>query len=580
MNRRLGVALVLVIGLLAGMIWIGSTRSPRWNVLLITLDTTRADHLGCYGLATAATPNLDRLAATGVLFERAYTVAPITLPAHATLHTGLLPPEHGLRINGVSRLPDGIPTLAELLREQGYRTGAFVSSLVLDARFGLSRGFHVYDDRFNDGPRGPAAERPADESISLASTWLRANSKEPFFCWIHLYDPHEPYQQHAAEFGDQFQQRPYDAEIAFVDRQLGHLFEVLDRTDTEDRTIIIVVGDHGEGLGDHHEATHGYLTYNSTLHVPLLMRHPQQQATGQRVAEQVSLADLFPTILDALHLPIPSGLTGRSLGLGRTTISLEPRPCYAETEAPLMEGGWSPLKTWTTAEWKYIHSTRSELYDLQSDPAELKNILDQHPDEAAHFRQALTDFESRLTRREGPPAVMTSQEQRALAGLGYAAGRAPAKNSELPRRDIKDTLLYAEQVHTCMHLIDEQKLTEARGILEKVVAALPDYPKAWGTLGVCRAIQGDHQPALEHFKKALELDANQNFARIAFGRSLLALNRLVEAAQQLETATQYDPAAADAHYFYGQVCRKLKRWDDADHALQKAADLNPAYARP
>lgn len=559
MKRRIAIGLVLLSAMFAGVAWMWSARAPRWNVLLVMLDTTRADRLGCYGFAQATTPNLDQLAARGVLFERTYTVAPITLPAHATLHTGLLPPEHGLRINGMSRLPEGVPTLAELLKQHGYRTGAFVSSLVLDTRFGLSRGFDVYDDQLSDGPTGPQPERSADESVSAASSWLRGNSKRPFLCWVHLYDPHEPYQSHPEEFGSQFADRPYDGEIAYVDRQLGRLFEVLAKTGTQDRTIVIVVGDHGEGLGEHHEVTHGYLAYNSTLHVPLLMRHPQQAVVGQRVKEPVSLVDLFPTILDALRLPIPTGGSGRSLGLGRSPSALEPRACYAETEAPLMEGGWEPLSSWTTERWKYIHSTRSELYDLQSDPLELKNVLEQQPDESARLSQALAEFTSKLTLRQGSAVGLSSQEQRALATLGYAGGQAPAQKNESPRRDIKDTLLYAEQVHSCMHLIDQKKTKEAQRILENVVAVLPDYPKAWGTLGVCRAVQGDHGQALLHFRKALELDVNQNFARIGLGRSLYALQRLEEAAEELETALRYDPAATDAQYFLQQVSRKLKR---------------------
>ncbi|MBX3437345.1 MAG: sulfatase, partial [Planctomycetaceae bacterium] len=224
MKLRILLAVLCVGGLAAAGAWWWSTRTPQWNVVLITLDTTRADHLGCYGFAAASTPTLDKLAARSALFERAYTVVPITLPAHATMLTGLLPPEHGLRINGTSRLPESIPTLAEILQQRGYRTGAFVSSLVLDARFGLARGFDVYDDRLGEGPNGPRVERSATETVSAAVSWLKravtgAEARmQPFLCWVHLYDPHEPYENHPDEFGDQFDGRPYDAEIAYMDR--------------------------------------------------------------------------------------------------------------------------------------------------------------------------------------------------------------------------------------------------------------------------------------------------------------------------------------------------------------------------
>ncbi|MGE0378541.1 MAG: sulfatase, partial [Planctomycetaceae bacterium] len=358
MSYRSIAVLAGACAVIAAGVWWWAARTPRWNVVLITLDTTRADHLGCYGRTAAATPNLDWLASQGVLFEHAYTVVPITLPAHATLLTGLLPPEHGLRINGTSRLPDSIPTLAETLQRAGYRTGAFVSSLVLDARFGLARGFEHYDDRLGIGPNGPHVERPASNSVSEAIAWLDTVASESFLCWVHLYDPHEPYDEHRRDFDDQFAGRPYDAEIAYMDRHIGRLLDFLQRLDVDDRTLIVIAGDHGEGLGEHAEPTHGYLAYNSTLHVPLIVRRPDGEQSGARVAEPVSLADVFPTILDSLEREVPSGLFGRSLLPYWQDIVPAPRPCYGETEAPLMEAGWCPLRTWTTARWKYIHSTQ------------------------------------------------------------------------------------------------------------------------------------------------------------------------------------------------------------------------------
>jgi arylsulfatase A-like enzyme/Tfp pilus assembly protein PilF len=577
MKLRFVVGIVGALGVVAAAGWWWTARPARLNVLLVTLDTTRADRLGCYGYAGAETPNLDRLAARGVVYERAYTVVPITLPAHATLHTGLLPPEHGLRINGVHRLVDTIPTLAEILKARGYRTGAFVSSLVLDARFGLARGFDAYDDRLGSGSAGPRAERSAAETISAALAWLETDSSRPVFCWVHLYDPHEPYQDHRDEFGDRFPGRPYDAEIAYLDRHLGRLFEWLARRGVEKRTFIVVAGDHGEGLGDHQEATHGYLAYNSTMHVPLLIQHPEGNQPGRRVAEPVSLADVFPTILDGLGIPPAQGTIGRSLAPWQQSSPLKPRGCYGETEAPLMEGGWSPLRTWTTARWKYIQSTRAELYDLEADPAELQNLIDAHPEVAAELDQALADFQSQLLPRGSGNAVLTAEERRALAGLGYAGGSSPPDDAAGPRRDIKDTLVHAEQVHRCMHLVDENRYGEAERILRDVVAALPDYAKAWGTLGICLARQEKHAEAEQQFRHALSLDARQTFARVGLGRVLFEQNKLEDCLEPLQTALEEDPSALDARYFLGEAYRKLRRWDEARAAFEGAVENFPDF---
>ncbi len=578
MSRRVIAVVLALCGVAIAGGWWWSARSPQWNILLITLDTTRADHLGCYGSETALTPNLDRLAAQGVLYEHAYTAVPITLPSHATMLTGLLPPEHGLRINGTSRLPDSVPTLTEILQKEGYRTGAFVSSLVLDERFGLSRGFEQYDDRLDEGPDGPRPERPANETVASAIKWVQGASAEPFFCWVHLYDPHEPYEDHPKEFGDEFTGRPYDAEIAYMDQQIGRLLETLTSLGVDDQTFIVVAGDHGEGLGEHDEQTHGYLAYNSTMHVPLIIRAPGMPQSGSRISGPVSLVDVSPTILQALQKPLLSDTTGRDLLADAEQSSREPRACYGETEAPFMEGGWCPLRTWTTDRWKFIQSTQPELYDLQVDPSEQHNLVHEQAEESAQLGQELADFESTLIVNRGTQAILSEQEQRALASLGYTGGQEAADVDRVAsRRDIKETLKYAEQVHECMHMIDRNELKQAQLILEGVVAELPDYPKAWGTLGVCQAKQNDSVAAERCFREALDLDANQNFARIGLGRALFNLHRWEECVQQLEVAVEVEPSALDAQYFLGEANRKLGRSEAARNAFEAAIQIAPGF---
>ena len=242
-----------------------------------------------------------------------------------------------------------------------------------------------------------------------------------------------------------------------------------------------------------------------------------------------------------------------------------------------MEGGWSPVSTWTTQRWKYIQSTIPELFDLVADPGETKNLHGQHPEQAAQLSQELADFAGTLTLRTAEATTASAEELKALRGLGYAGGQAPAQKSDAPLRDIKETLQYAEQVHHCMHLIDQRETQEAQRILESVVAALPDYSKAWGTLGVCSAVQEDYAVAEQHFRRALDLDANQNFARIGLGRVLFAQDRLDECAEQLATAVRVDRSALDAQYYLGEACRRLQRWDESRTALSAATEIDPTF---
>lgn len=575
MKQRMKIILVFLAALAAALGGWWFTRPPKMNLVLITLDTTRADRLGCYGHTSAYTPNLDRLAERGVLFANAYTAVPITLPSHATMLTGLLPPQHGVRINGTSRLADDVPTLAEILKQRGYQTGAFVSSLVLDGRFGLSRGFDNYDDRLAQGLGSQEAERSAMETVSTALSWLRSLTSAPFFCWVHLYDPHEPYRDHPEEFHDRFQGNPYDAELAYMDLHLGKLLKFLELEGLEKHTLIVIAGDHGEGLNEHREPTHGFMTYNSTMRVPLIIAPPPWETDAQRVAEPVSLVDVFPTILGVLGVSAPGPTTGRTLQPAFAGQPLPERPCYGESEAPYLEAGWCPLRTWTTSRWKFIQTTQAELYDLAADPGELRNLLADQPDEAAELEQALSDFESRLEVRQGAATVLTPAERQALAGLGYTGGREPARRQKGKLRDIKETIQYVEEAHRCSHLVHQGQADRAQAILEEVVQALPDYAKAWGMLGICCLTQNNFIGAEQNYRRALELDANQNFARIGLGRALLSQNRLPEAIAELQAGVHSDPGAADGQYFLGEACLKMQRWDEAKTAFEAVVKLVP-----
>ena len=412
----------------------------RPNVILVTFDTTRADHLGAYGYQNGLTDDFDEFARQGVVFERAYAPAPITLPSHATMLTGLYPPEHGLRANGAGRLADNIPLLSEILRKRGYETAAFVAAFVLDSKFGLDRGFDVYDDDLSNTPV-PAAfnERRRDgfEVVDAAISWLRQRRSRPFFCWIHLYDAHEQYDARPAKFGKKFLDSPYDAGIAAEVQAFGRLSTFLKSQRLDQRTLIVVAGDHGEGLGQHSESEHGMLVYNSTLQVPLVFAGPQCQP-GSRVATAVSLVDLTPTVLDLMRIPAPAHLSGRSLRSALNGEKISSRDCYAEAVSAFDLNRLCPLYALISDRFKYIQTTKPELYDLDNDPGEETNLADSvnAPPPAVDQEPLLHAPEDpgRVSKRQGPQELV-NDSQDSLAAIQETFVPATAQNLKLSDKD-------------------------------------------------------------------------------------------------------------------------------------------------
>jgi arylsulfatase A-like enzyme len=416
--------------------WAAITIPDRsaWNVLLITLDTTRADHLGAYGFAGAGTPNLDRLAREGVMFEQAESAAPLTLPAHASLFTGRFPFQHGLRDNGAVLEP-GEQTLAQVLQAQGFRTAAFVASYILDARWGLARGFDTYDGEYNPRPnddgRIDGVRRSADEVVNRALEWLETPSPSPFFAWLHFYDAHWPYR---LPNGPADGVAGYDDAIAFMDFQVGRLLDFLDSHLLSDRTLVVVIGDHGESLDEHGERRHGLFVYEAVTRIPLMIRAPVGATRGRRVADVVRSVDVMPTVLELLRLPVPPRVSGASL-TGRMVGALDgPRgESYSETMYPLYHFGWSGLRAVRAGRFKLIDAPRRELYDLERDPNELQNLYDSRPAQAAELTARLLAFEQRVQKSDSGRAL-DSEARRRLATLGYVASTATAR----PTNDLPD----------------------------------------------------------------------------------------------------------------------------------------------
>lgn len=586
MKRFYSLRLLLLVGLVvAGCILFAMMRSApdAPNVLLITLDTTRADRIGCYGADSARTPVLDRLAAEGVLFERCYTPVPLTLPSHATMLTGLYPPEHGLRINAQKSLDPAIPTLAEQFQQHGYVTGAFIASYVLNSTFGLSRGFMHYDDDVADGEKGEHGVhqlRSARQIVSAAINWLTFNEKDssPFFAWVHIVDPHMPCEEHADEFGSDFSGRAYDAEVAYADKHIGRLITWLEEHDTLRNTILVVAGDHGEGLGEHGESEHGYMVYETTMHVPLIFRLPEwlPKNRGQRVPQVVSLVDLYPTMLTLAGMPSAdaSGISGQDLFRDMRDVKTDSHAVYGESDAPLLEAGWSSLRSIATDRWKYIRTQRPELYDLVSDPKEVNNLVDRNPDILNALEERLLDIESGMTPRFNQDAglKLQSSEVRALESIGYV-GSVSEPAPATVRRDIKDVIQYPDLLEKSMALVSAGKLDEASVILEDIITHVPDYARALGTLGICRATQKRSEEAIGYFRESLKYDPNLYFVQIPLAQTLIGMGKFEQALDHLQDFIRQFPDEPEFHFLSGEACEQLGRHGEAQKFFAAADQL-------
>lgn len=575
---RIGITCLVLLGVTAGgVVWYA--RSPRpLNVLLITLDTTRADHLGCYGYSLAKTPVLDRLAQQGVLFERAYAPVPLTLPSHASMLTGLYPPEHGLHNNGQAALPQGLPTLATQLQAAGYETGAFVAAFVLDHKFGLQRGFNTYNDDLSladAGLHGHHQYRDGSHVIDAALRWLRPRTDKPFFCWVHLFDPHFPYLMHQDLFGEHFKDRPYDAELAYVDLQIERLITYLKQSGAMDQTLIVIVGDHGEGLGEHGELSHSMTVYDATLRVPLLIVSPHGSRPGHRVAEPVSLVDLTPTVLDQLGLrPLPQ-VSGQSLQAALRREPVIVRPCYAETDEPYHVGHWSPLRALITSQWKYIRSPQAELYDLIADPRELKNLATDSHDQLVKLEEQLTSWEERMNQHLAGNVALTEQERRSLSSLGYASTHQTIRQGNQPLRDVKQMLPQYHKLNAAAAMMDAGHYDTAEPLLREVLSADDEYFTAYGELGRCLLKQNRIAEAVQSLKRAMELEPGAEGVQTMLGAALLMQEDYPAAIEALQLAIRLNPDVYQNHFNLGMALEKAGRPDEAIKHYQDCLDRAP-----
>ena len=390
-----------------------------WNVLILTLDTTRADRLGAYGFAGADTPNIDRLAREGAVFEQAESAAPLTLPAHSSLFTGRFPFQHGARDNGAVLDPAEV-TLAQVLRARGFRTAAFPASYVLDARWGLARGFELYDGSFEhrrgDGVEPDGMRRSADQIVDRALPWLETVSDSQFFGWLHFYDAHTPYDPPE---GRANRATGYQGAIAFMDSQIGRVLAFLDARHLRERTLVVLVGDHGESLGEHGERTHGLFVYEGVTRVPLIIRAPSPRMSRRRIPDVVRSVDVMPTVLDLLGIPVPSSVVGTTLVTRMTGATHETElETYSETLYPRYHFGWSELRALRAGSLKLVDAPRPELYDLDTDPGEEHNLYQLRPALAAALVRRLRAREQGGTGRAPRGQAISPDAGARLAALG------------------------------------------------------------------------------------------------------------------------------------------------------------------
>ena len=535
--------------------------------------------MGFLGSTRGLTPNLDALARESIVFTRAYAQAPITTVSHATMLTGTFPPAH--RVNDFGNpLPASVPYLPDVLRQQGYRTGAFVGSLILDPRAGTApafdRGFDVYDAGYRlrrpGEDRYRTVERRGDDVVTRALAWVTAQTRQPFFLWVHLFDPHDPYDP-PGDLKRRFASAPYDGEIAWIDQLVGRLLTELKAKGLSEQSMLVVTADHGEALGDHGEQTHGLFLYDETLHVPLIVRLPGRQQTGKRVDARVRLADVAPTILEASGVAVPPGVQGESL-----VKASADRPAYAETEYPRRGFGWAPLASWRAERFLFVRAPRPELYDQVADAASTRNLVPTRARVAEGMDRELRDF---LLRSSGAPATDTKARVNPdlaarLASLGYVSGSARPAPSGV---DPKDKVAVANALHDAVVSVEDGDFAKALPLLEKVTASEPDIWIAQLNLGVARARQRQYARALAPLRKAIALQPDVMITRYELGVALYETGDLKSAAEQLEIVGAKMPKWADARYSLGSVYARIDRVADAMRELQAAIDLEPRHFR-
>jgi arylsulfatase A-like enzyme len=548
-----------IISPLAGPV---STTTPP-NIVLVTLDSTRADRMGFLGSKSKLTPNLDSVARQSIIFERAYAQASLTVVSHATILTGTYPQTH--QVNELaSPLAGELPFLPDLLHQSGYRTAAFVGSILLDPKNGwapgFDRGFETYDAGF-DASHQLNERRRGDEVVARAAKWLTNRPKTPFFLWVHLADPLAPHWS------------SYDRAVLGADRALGTLLTVLRAQKYFDDSIVIVAADHGESLGAHGEDSHGVFLYDETTHVPLVIKLPHGQLAEKRVHGLVRLLDIAPTVVEAAGIAIPSQMQGQSLVRIARTNPDAAQPVYARSDFPQLSFGWSALESWRTGKYLYIRAPKPELYDLSADPGATRNLASMSKATLATMAAQLEAFNHHFDKpgAKSEKSGLTSSEVQKLASLGYVGleKSTSATNVAASGIDPKDTIGQANEILQALQDLSAGKLEKALPALDQAAQG-NTYLAQYG-LGVALAQRQEYAQAIEHLHRAIELQPNSPWAHYLMGASLLKTGDFKTAAVHLELASARLPKLRAAHLLLGQSYDRLGRTAEATSEREKAA---------
>lgn len=529
-----------------------------YNVLFITLDTLRADHLPVYGYTKVKTPNLDQFAEDSYVFEDAIAHAPLTLPSHTSMFTGMLPIGHGVRDNAGYFVDQERKTLAEILKEKGYSTGAFVSSFVLSSRWQLNQGFDFYYDNFNLAEfkklNPQDAQRPAEETEREVSHWLETNKDKRFFCWAHFYDPHDPYEP-PEPYKTEYANNPYDGEIAYLDQYVGKLLKKLEDLKLRDRTIVVITGDHGESLGEHKEITHAMFIYNATQHVPLLVRIPGKP--GGSVEPIVRHIDLAPTILELLGIqPIPE-MQGETLLPVINGKEKRERMAFSESVYAELHYGWSPLQSLTTTDYKYIEAPKPELYERKNDPSELNNLIREKASIAKVLKNELQGLVSKYSGKnlKGPDKMDPDTEEK-LRALGYI-GSIAQSTPESRKIDPKDKIHLAQTIHFAFGEAQKKNHENALRMILPVLEEDPSMTDAHFVAGVSYLGLNQYEKALDQLLKTLALRPDQSMVFFNLGHTYEMMENFKEAEAWYLKVFQIEPDHLYTNLKLGHLYKRL-----------------------
>lgn len=559
-------------------------QAARPSVILITLDTTRADRMGFLGSDRGLTPHLDEIARQSIVFTRAYAHVPLTTPSHATILTGTLP-----QFNHVVDLGDPIakdlPYLPDLLHQHGYSTAVFVGGAVLDpqgAAPGFDRGFDHYDASFHEPAPGESRyssiERRADVVVDHATAWLDAHSRRPVFLWVHLYDPHDPYEP-PEPYKTRYAANLYDGEIAYADAAAGRLLDTLRKKGLYESSLIAIVADHGEAFGEHGEREHGIFVYDETIHVPLLIKLPGQRHAGSRVEQRVGLSDVAPTILAALGMPVPSKMQGTSL---LPAISQTPaeRSIYSESQYGRFAYGWATLRSWRSGKYLFVQAPGRELYDQTADPGALHNLASQSAAVADTLSSQLDEYYGKTSSAPAAKAELSPQAAENLRALGYLSSAGAVKEDKTkPAVDPKDHVEVANLMHEGLIDIQDQRFSDAITRLRKAAELAPDTGMVHMELGNALLQNKQSAEAIPPLRKAVELMPDAGPAHQLLGVALMDRKDWAGAIAEFQAALAHSRGSADLHLDLGIALARNSRILDAASELQTAAQMNPGSFR-